>query len=136
MIETAELVIRLVFSFFAGGLIGLEREVVHKPAGIRTHMLVCLGCTLFALVALESVPNEIARVISGIATGIGFLGAGTIFKSSKEVQGLTTAASIWTIAAVGLAIGLGYYILTLISIAMILIILQLNKLEFIKKLEK
>ena len=68
MIETAELVIRLVFSFFAGGLIGLEREVVHKPAGIRTHMLVCLGCTLFALVALESVPNEIARVISGIAT--------------------------------------------------------------------
>ena len=64
------------------------------------------------------------------------MGAGTIFKSSKEVQGLTTAASIWTIAAVGLAIGLGYYILTLISIAMILIILQLNKLEFIKKLEK
>ena len=136
MIDNTELVIRLLFSFFAGGLIGLEREVVHKPAGIRTHMLVCLGCTLFALVALKSVPNEIARVIAGIATGIGFLGAGTIFKSSKEVQGLTTAASIWTIAAVGLSIGLGYYLLTLIAVIMILIILQLNKLDFIRRLER
>ena len=130
MIESTEILLRLVFATLGGGLIGLEREVVHKPAGIRTHMLVCLGSALFVLVAIETLPNEAARIMAGVATGIGFLGAGTIFKAKNEVHGLTTAASIWTVSAVGLAIGLGYYLMTIIAVAFILIILHLNKHKF------
>jgi putative Mg2+ transporter-C (MgtC) family protein len=134
MIEPVQILLRLVLSVIAGGFIGIEREVVHKPAGVRTHMLVCLGSALFALVTIESLPSEVARIIAGIATGIGFLGAGTIFRSKSEVHGLTTAASIWAVAGVGIAIGLGYYLMTIISVVLILIVLQLNKMEFFKRL--
>lgn len=134
MAEDTQILLRLVLAVVFGGIIGLEREVVHKPAGIRTHMLVCLGSALFALVTIETLPNEAARIIAGVATGVGFLGAGTIFKSKSDVQGLTTAASIWTVAAVGLAIGLGYYLITLIAVVLMLIILHLNKLEVFKRL--
>ena len=132
--EYTEILLRLVLSVMAGGLIGLEREVVHKPAGIRTHMLVSLGSALFVLVTIETLPSEAARIIAGIATGIGFLGAGTIFRSKSEVHGLTTAASIWAVSAVGLAIGLGYYLMAIIAVILVLIVLQLNKSEFFKKL--
>ena len=134
MLEYSEIALRLVFAVVAGGLIGLEREVVHKPAGVRTHMLVCLGAALFIIVTLDSIPQEAARIIAGIATGVGFLGAGTIFKAKSDVHGLTTAASIWAVAAVGIAIGLGYYVTMLIAIFLILAILQLNKLEFFRNL--
>jgi|SRR3989338_6304211 len=134
MIANTEVFLRLILAVVAGGFIGLEREVVHKPAGIRTHMLVCLGSALFVLIAIESLPDEAAKIIAGIATGIGFLGAGTIFKAKSEVHGLTTAASIWAVSAVGLAIGLGYYLMTAISAVLILMILHLNKVEFFKKL--
>lgn len=134
MIENSELALRLVLSVLFGGLIGLEREVVHKPAGIRTHMLVSLGSALFVLAAAEAMPNEVVRIMAGIATGIGFLGAGTIFKAKSDVHGLTTAASIWAVAAVGLAVGLGYYLMTIISVVLIIIVLQLNKLEFFRNL--
>ena len=134
MIETSEALIRLVLSVVFGGLIGLEREVVHKPAGIRTHMLVSLGSALFILVTLQEFPSEIARIVAGVATGIGFLGAGTIFKAKSEVHGLTTAASIWAVAGVGMAVALGYYLMTLIAVVLVLIVLQLNKFEFFKKL--
>lgn len=134
MIEYTEILPRLILSVVFGGLIGLEREVVHKPAGVRTHMLVSLGSALFTIITLESLPSGIDRIIAGIATGIGFLGAGTIFKSKSEVQGLTTAASVWTVAAVGIAIGLGYYLMTAIVVILTLIVLHLNKLEFFKRL--
>ncbi len=134
MIEYAEVFFRLVLAVIFGGLIGLEREVVHKPAGVRTHMLVCLGSALFLLVTIETLPNEAARIVAGIATGIGFLGAGTIFKSRNDVQGLTTAASVWAVAAVGLAVGFGYYLMTAIAVVLVLIILHLNKLEFFQRL--
>ena len=134
MIDYTEVFLRLVFATIAGGFIGLEREIVHRPAGIRTHMLVCLGSALFVLIALESVPEGVDKIIAGIATGIGFLGAGTIFKSKNYVQGLTTAASVWTVAAVGLGIGLGYYLMTIVSVVLVLIVLHLNKLEFFKRL--
>ena len=134
MLAYTDLFLRLIFAVIAGGLIGLEREVVHRPAGVRTHMLVCLGAALFVLVTLETLPNETARIIAGIATGIGFLGAGTIFKAESEVHGLTTAASIWTVAAVGITVGLGYYLMMLIAVVLILIILNLNRLEFFKRL--
>ena len=134
MIEYSEVLLRLIFAVVCGGLIGLEREVVHKPAGVRTHMLVCLGSALFVLITFDTLPNETARIIAGIATGIGFLGAGTIFKAKSDVHGLTTAASIWTVSAVGLSIGLGYYLMTIIAVILVLLILQLNKLEFFKSL--
>ena len=134
MIDYTEAFLRLVLAVVFGGLIGMEREVVHKPAGVRTHMLVSLGSALFVLIALQSVPEGIDKVLAGIATGIGFLGAGTIFKAKSEVHGLTTAASIWTVAAVGLAVGLGYYLMTVIAVVLILIVLQLNKMEFFKRL--
>jgi len=134
MTASTEILLRLVLSVVAGGLIGLERELVHRPAGVRTHMLVCLGSALFVLVSLEAFPNDVVKIIAGIATGIGFLGAGTIFKAKSEVHGLTTAASIWAVSGVGLAIGLGYYLMTAVSVILVLIVLQLNKVEFFKKL--
>ena len=132
--EYNEVFLRLVFATLAGAAIGLEREVVHKPAGVRTHMLVSLGSALFALITIESFPQGVDKTIAGIATGIGFLGAGTIFKTKSEVQGLTTAASVWVVAAVGLAVGLGYYLMAAIVIILVLMTLHLNKLEFFKRL--
>ncbi|MBI2107515.1 MgtC/SapB family protein [Candidatus Woesearchaeota archaeon] len=129
-----EILARLGLAVIAGGLIGLEREIVHKPAGIRTHMLVCLGSALFILVAVQEMPDESARVMAGIATGIGFLGAGTIFMAKNAVHGLTTAASIWAVAAVGLTLGLGYYIIALISVVLIAAVLQLNRIKFFREL--
>ena len=134
MISGSETVIRLVFAVLAGGVIGLEREVVHKPAGMRTHMLVSLGSAMFALITFETLPNEVARIIAGVATGVGFLGAGTIFRTKSEVQGLTTAASVWTVAALGLAIGLGYYFIMAVAVVLIPVILHLNKFRFFSRL--
>lgn len=134
MTEYSEIFLRLILATVAGGLIGLEREVVHKPAGVRTHMLVSLGSALFALITIEQLPGEAARIIAGIATGIGFLGAGTIFKAKDEVHGLTTAASIWAVAAVGLSIGFGYYLMMVVAVILILLILQLNKFELFRRL--
>ena len=134
MIENIEILLRLVAAAAAGGLIGLGREGGHKPAGVRTHMLVCLGSALFVLVAIMELRYEAARIIAGIATGVGFLGAGTIFKAKNDVHGLTTAASIWAVSAVGLAIGLGYYFMTAIATVLILLILQLHRIEFFKRL--
>ena len=133
MVEYAEIILRLALSVVFGGLIGLEREVVHKPAGVRTHMLVCLGSALFALVTLQTIPEETGRIISGVATGIGFLGAGTIFKARDSVHGLTTAASIWVVAAVGLAVGIGQYFLTAVAGILTLIILNLNRIKFFNR---
>ena len=134
MIAYNEVLLRLILAAVFGGLIGIERELVHKPAGVRTHMLVSLGSALFILLALENNPDGIDKIIAGVATGVGFLGAGTIFKSKIEVHGLTTAASIWAVAGVGMGIGLGYYFMTLVSVVLVLIILHLNKLEFFRGL--
>ena len=123
-----EVLIRLVVAAVAGGLIGLEREALHKPAGVRTHMLVSLGAALFVLATLSIIPDEVGRIIAGIATGIGFLGAGTIFRSKDSVKGLTTAASIWTVAAIGLTVGGGQYVLAIAATILVILILQLKRL--------
>ena len=103
--------VRLLLAAALGGVLGYEREYKGKAAGLRTHMLVALGAALFVLVPLEAgMPLEdVSRVMQGIITGIGFLGAGTILKgnSPQDVQGLTTAAGIWLTAAIGVAAGLG-----------------------------
>ena len=110
--EVVRVVVRLVAAVIAGGLIGYQREVLHKAAGLRTHMLVCAGTTLFVLAAVDLgiQADAYSRVIQGVATGIGFLGAGTILKieASQQIKGLTTAAGIWMTAALGATIGLGH----------------------------
>jgi putative Mg2+ transporter-C (MgtC) family protein len=104
--------IRLAAAALLGGVIGFEREIEHRSAGLRTHMLVALGAALFTVVPLEAGMNvaDLTRVIQGVATGIGFLGAGTIIKLSEqyEVRGLTSAAAVWVTAAVGMSVGAGY----------------------------
>jgi putative Mg2+ transporter-C (MgtC) family protein len=103
--------VRLGVAIVLGGVIGFERQMEGKAAGVRTHMMVCLGSALFALASLEinGDPKELTKVIQGVATGIGFLGAGAIIKLSNEneVKGLTTAAGIWMTAGVGVAVGAG-----------------------------
>jgi len=130
-----EPILRLVIAVIIGGLVGIEREAYHKPAGIRTHMLVCLGAALFTIVTIISFPGgDAIRIAAGIVTGIGFLGAGTIFKSKDTIKGLTTAASLWAVAGIGLAIGAGLYIITVAAAILIVIILQLERMELFKRL--
>jgi putative Mg2+ transporter-C (MgtC) family protein len=120
--DARELVIittRLVGAMVLGAIAGFQREQVGKPAGLRTHMLVAMGACLFVLVPLQvGMPiGEVGRVIQGVAAGIGFVGAGAILKLSqeREIQGLTTAAGIWTTAAVGVAVGLGGFVIAVIG---------------------
>ncbi|MGO4307379.1 MgtC/SapB family protein [Cupriavidus sp. RAF12] len=109
--ELTRILLRLTLAVLLGGMIGYEREAAGKAAGLRTHMLVALGSALFVLVPLQAgVPlPDMSRVLQGLASGIGFLGAGAIIKlnSEEDIRGLTTAASIWTVAAIGIACGLG-----------------------------
>ncbi|HEX6999938.1 MAG TPA: MgtC/SapB family protein [Gammaproteobacteria bacterium] len=110
--EAARVVIRLLAASLAGAVIGVQRELSGKPAGLRTHMLVCIGTALFVVASAESGMQQdaMSRVIQGLITGIGFLGAGAIIKleDTREIKGLTTAAGIWMTAAVGVAAGLGH----------------------------
>lgn len=110
-IEVTRVAIRLLASMFLGAIIGLEREHSGKPAGLRTHMLVALGSAMFVLgsASIEMTMDGLSRVIQGVATGIGFLGAGAILKhrDEKEIEGLTTAAGIWLTAAMGVAVAMG-----------------------------
>ena len=119
--------LRLAVSAVLGAIIGIQRERTRKAAGLRTHMLVALGSTLFVLAALEVglSPDNVGRVIQGVATGIGFIGGGAILKlaAEREVQGLTTAAGIWMTAAAGIAVGIGQVALATMGMLMAWIIL-------------
>ena len=127
--QMIRVVVRICTAALLGGILGAERERAGKAAGLRTHMLVALGCALFVLFPAESgmAQADLSRVIQGVATGIGFIGAGTILKrtESGEVQGLTTAAGIWLTAAVGLAVGAGQLWLPVIAVACAWVILSL-----------
>jgi putative Mg2+ transporter-C (MgtC) family protein len=109
--EFVVVVIRLLFAALLGGLLGYEREQRGKPAGMRTHMLVCMGAALFIFIPQQAGISdvEMSRVIQGVIAGIGFLCAGTIItrKDDQGATGLTTAAGIWFTAAIGIAVGLG-----------------------------
>jgi len=124
---------------FVGGIIGWERQLRHKPAGLRTHMLVSMGSALFVLIPLAMAKNPngldaVERVIQGIAAGIGFLGGGEILRQSQqeigkvEVHGLTSAAAIWVSAALGTAAGCGLWQLALIGALMSLFVLRVIKM--------
>ncbi len=133
--------IHLIGALCAGGIIGLERSFHGRPAGFRTHALVCLASSLLMLVTLfqstwlpgasaATIRTDPTRMAQGIMTGIGFLGAGVIFKEGLSVRGLTTAASIWITAAIGIMIGIGFYFPALLVTALTLGILSLfRKIE-------
>lgn len=138
----AEQVGRLLLAAVAGGLVGLERELRGRQAGFRTNLLVCVGSALVMIVSTsfatrpwEHAANinlniDPSRIAYGIMTGIGFLGAGTIVKSGNAVRGLTTAAAMWCVAAVGMAAGFGLYTIT--GIATLLIVAALAILDFVE----
>jgi putative Mg2+ transporter-C (MgtC) family protein len=109
VVAVTQLLLRLGLAAILGGLLGFQRERAGRPAGLRTHMLVALGSALFVLIPLQAgMPLvEMGRVLQGLTTGIGFLGAGTILKRGVHIEGLTTAASLWVTAAVGVAAGMG-----------------------------
>jgi putative Mg2+ transporter-C (MgtC) family protein len=133
--EVLRVTLRLVGALAVGSLVGLQRELTHKPAGLRTHMLVALGTGLFVVSASESGmhPDSLSRIIQGLATGIGFLGAGAILKltSEREIHGLTTAAGIWMTAAASAAAAIGQ-----IAVALIGTVLGLLVLVVFRKVEK
>lgn len=132
--QTWVMVLNLVIAAFLGGLIGLEREVGHRPAGLRTTMLVCVGSALFTMLSIHAFPSagdvSDARVAAQIVAGIGFLGAGTVWRAQDHVKGLTTAASMWVAAAIGMAVGAGFGVLALAATVITLFILAvMQRLE-------
>jgi putative Mg2+ transporter-C (MgtC) family protein len=129
------LLVRLVAAALLAGVLGWERESARKPAGLRTHMLVGVASALFTVLAElavagypreEGIRSDPIRVIQAVAIGVGFLGSGVIFvaKSGDSVRGLTTAGSIWATAAIGIAAGLGYYILAVGATILLMLVLR------------
>lgn len=130
MLTDGQIILRLVLSVVLSGLIGFERQIHKRNAGLRTHILVCLGSCLIMLTSLyvfdiykDKVALDPARIAAGVITGIGFLGAGTIIREKENVKGLTTAASLWLVAALGLAVGVGFYIASITTTILALIVL-------------
>jgi len=117
--------LRLLISFAIGTAIGLEREYRSKAAGLRTMIMICLGATIFTEISIQLGGNTPDRIASTIISGIGFLGAGVIFKDGLSVSGITTATTIWISAALGMAVGAGEYFISVIGSAVVLVVLVL-----------
>jgi len=135
--ENISALIRLLAAFFLGSIIGMERERRSRSAGLRTHILVCVGSALFMIVSIyiyDIYKNEASvdpsRIAAGVVTGVGFLGGGTILRGEGETRGLTTAASIWVSSAIGLAVGCGFF-----GAALATTVIAFVTLSFLKKLE-
>jgi putative Mg2+ transporter-C (MgtC) family protein len=121
-----DLALRLALGLALGAIIGFERETHGQPAGFRTHSLVATGSALFTIVSAYGFGGDLAdptRIAAQIVTGIGFIGAGTILQYRGQVRGLTTAASLWSVAAIGMAAGAGMWIISLVATALIVVIL-------------
>jgi putative Mg2+ transporter-C (MgtC) family protein len=128
-----EIYLRLIVSLFVGLLLGYERERRHKPAGLKTISLVCLSSTLIMILSIKGgTHNDPMRLAAQVVNGIGFIGAGVIWKSNSGLRGITTAADIWVASAIGLTIGLGYYDLTIVALACVLFILNFANITGIK----
>lgn len=143
----SQVIIRIILSIIIGGLVGYNREYKNRPAGFRTHMLVCLGATIAALIqvkvgyfvleeiaknqAMSSILHvDVGRVICQVISGVGFLGAGAIIQTKGTVKGLTTAASMWAVAGVGIAIGMGFYVISILSgVSILVVLISLKKFE-------
>ena len=136
MIGELDTAIRLIVACLLGGIIGYERESRNKSAGLRTHVLVCVGSCLIMILSeniyynVQGLTNaDPARLAAQVVSGIGFLGAGTIMKEGLSVKGLTTAASLWVVAGVGLAVGFGYYSGALITTGLVFLTLRILGIE-------
>jgi putative Mg2+ transporter-C (MgtC) family protein len=131
----AEMILRIIVAVILGGIIGYEREISHKPAGLRTHIFVCMGSCLFTIASFFMIPEnasgsaDVTRIAAGVVAGISFIGAGSIIALRGDVKGLTTAASLWVIAAIGLMVGMGNYLLPTVATIISYIILRLDRLE-------
>ncbi len=142
-----EVIIRLLLATLIGGLIGYERTVKNRPAGFRTHILVCVGAALIMIIQEQMLYNMLdlidmdiinyqmfkldqGRMAGQVITGVGFLGAGTIIRDKGQVKGLTTAASIWVVACIGIAVGAGFYFISFTAILIVMF-----SLFILKKLE-
>jgi putative Mg2+ transporter-C (MgtC) family protein len=138
-IDPLHITLRLLLALVLGGFIGFERELSSHAAGFRTHILVCVGSALVMLLSIygfsefvneTNVRIDPSRLAAQVISGIGFLGAGTILRNGLSITGLTTAASLWVVAAIGLAVGAGFYFASILSCFMVLISLWiLNKVE-------
>lgn len=129
--------LRISAAVFIGAMIGIDREIKNRPAGMRTHVLVCVGAALVALMEQQSaaavmalgadvpINVSIGRITSTVVSGVGFLGAGTIFMSEHKISGLTTAASLWCTACIGLAVGSGFIVMALMAGVIVLVILRM-----------
>lgn len=126
-----EMVLRLLLASASGAAIGYQRKRAGKPVGMRTYILITLGATLFTIVSVFGFAGAVdpSRVAAGVVIGIGFIGAGVIFRGPRngEVTGLTTAASMWAAAAVGLAVGSGLYLISIVATLLIVISLMLSR---------
>jgi len=126
-----DIIIPCVFAMIFGGAIGLQRERHERPAGLRTHTLVCLGSTVFTLVSYLGFTSfaglDASRIAAGVVTGIGFIGAGVIFRQGPLVKGVTTAASIWIVAAIGVSLGVKLYYLAVIATVLGFLVLSILK---------
>lgn len=133
--ELQEITVRLIFSALFGGILGYSRERVGKAAGLRTHILVSIGSTLFMIVSIEMARyfpgSDASRIAASVVTGIGFIGAGAIFQAGETIKGVTTAASIWLVSAVGLAVGAG-----LLMVGFIATVIGWIVLSFLSEFEK
>lgn len=127
--ECNSIILRLFLALICGAVVGLERELHDKAAGLRTHILVCLGACLFGILGQSLTSSyteaDILRIAQGLLIGVGFLGAGVIFKEGDTIRGLTTAAGMWVIGAVGLAIGTGNYYLGVVGTLFVFITLSI-----------
>ncbi|WP_434305245.1 MgtC/SapB family protein [Clostridium botulinum] len=139
--DRKQVIFRIFLSIVVGGAIGFERERKNRPAGFRTHILVCIGSCIAVMIQLYIIQYmkeiiridgefryllsaDISRMASQVITGVGFLGAGTIIRDKGSVKGLTTAASIWVVACIGISVGLGFYFLSLVGFLVSLIVFE------------
>lgn len=131
-VSSGEVVSRLALALVYGGLLGWEREAKKKPAGLRTHMMVSLGAAAFTLVSFElaaaarerdGMASDPIRIVEGVTAGVGFLGAGSIIQSRGSVEGVTTAAGLWVVGAIGIACGGGHYLLATTTAVLAFVIL-------------
>jgi putative Mg2+ transporter-C (MgtC) family protein len=138
--DILEICLKLLLAVALGGMVGIERETSHKPAGFRTNTLICLGAAMVMILSdlvlsqSDQAGGDATRLAAGVVTGIGFLGAGTIIQSRGTVTGLTTAATIWAVGGLGLVIGAGYYlpavIYTVIIVLTLLIFRRFEDIHF------
>lgn len=137
LLSTPQIILRLLIAFVVGWILGKERKLRHKPVGSRTHVLICVASTIITIISAYGYGEfettrtmDPARLMTGILAGIGFIGAGIIWKDhSGDIQGITTAANIFLTACLGIAIGMGHYTLTALTTVLAIVTLELSTLE-------